>query len=640
GERHTAGRLRFREQIGELLGAASVRLDPAALPRLESARPASPLAAWAAGDPLVGELMALLDDTAETAASVLASAFAAASPPVTPPQTSPSGAPTREVPAPPAPAPHTATPHAPAPHAPAPHAPAPHAPGPHAPAPNAAAPNAPVREAADREAAASQAAEPVLTTPTRTGAGWEAILHVSLRTMPHLLDHALNAQRPGWPDDADRRPVVAATTTVQLMMDAAERASGRIAVGLADARFDAWLPAAPAREVTVRIAPVGPDRLLVTFVGFASAEIVVADRYPASRPARWPVDPAVEQPPIISARDFYRERWMFHGPAFQGVTALLGHSVHGVRAVLTGTRAPGSLLDAAGQLLGYWIRTQARDGLVLFPVRIGGVRLYGPEPAPGVPVTCQAWVTWVDDQWVHAHLQLVDGAEVWAEVEGWVDRRFGLDPALDEAFRHPDRHPFALAQPGGWVCVTEQWSDLATRELVLGSVTGAAERADHDATPPPARRAWLLRRIAAKDAVRIRLWAADHGPLFPAELHVTDAMPGAAKAGAAGTVADTTVIGAHGGTLAPFALSVAHGPGLAVAIARPATLADGGVGIALARIDPAEPASPGASHPCGPDNADTAEGRLLRRLRGDAQAGHSQAGADEAGGDEAGGDRA
>ncbi|KJE19384.1 hypothetical protein FF36_06346, partial [Frankia torreyi] len=87
---------------------------------------------------------------------------------------------------------------------------------------------------------------------------------------------------------------------------------------------------------------------------------------------------------------------------------------------------------------------------------------------------------------------------------------------------------------------------------------------------------------------------------------------GTAGSGTAGS--GTTVAGAHGAALAPFALSVAHDAGLAVAIARPATPASGsgGVGIALARIDP-----DGARSPAGPAVADPDEDRLLRRLGGD-----------------------
>ncbi|ADP79619.1 type I polyketide synthase [Pseudofrankia inefficax] len=419
------------------------------------------------------------------------------------------------------------------------------------------------------------------------GTGWTATLHVSTAAMPYLLDHALTPQAPDWPDLADRRPVVAATTTVALMAGYARAASGRVAVGVYDVRFDHWLTAEPATDVAVAVRPEGPDRYRVTFAGYASGLVRVADAYPTERPPRWPVDTDAEQPPDMTGRDLYRERWMFHGPAFQGVTSLLGHGPTHVRAVLTASRTPGALLDAAGQLLGYWVRLRETDRYVMFPVRIGGIEFLGPDPAPGSPVTCHAWVRQCDDEWVEAYLQLVEGNQVWAVVYGWVNRRFDLPAQLDEAFRWPERQPFAERRADGWMVATERWSDLAVREMVLSRYLGAAERAQYDATPPTLRREWLLRRIAVKDAVRAQLWGPRRQAIFPAQLRVSDPFgtasrpDGAHRRDVTGAVA---VSGAHGYALPPFEIEVTSQPDLAAAIARPLA----------ARTDPATPDS--ASH--------------------------------------------
>ncbi|MDT3442964.1 MULTISPECIES: type I polyketide synthase [unclassified Pseudofrankia] len=428
------------------------------------------------------------------------------------------------------------------------------------------------------------AAAPVLTGADDLreepgGAGWTATLRVSTAAMPYLLDHALTPQAPGWPDLADRRPVVAATTTVRLMADYAQRASGRTAVGVYDVRFDDWLPAEPATDVAVTLRPEGPDRYRVTFAGYASGLVRLADAYPMSRPPRWPVDADAEQPPAMTGRDMYRERWMFHGPAFQGVTTFLGHGPSHVRGVLTGSRTPGALLDTAGQLIGYWVRMRESDRFLMFPVRIGGVEFFGPEPAPGSPVACHVWVRQFDNEWAEAYMQLAAGNQVWANVYGWVNRRFDLPVELDEAFRWPERRPFADLRPGGWVMATERWSDLAVREMVLSRYIGSAERAQYDALPPGLRREWLLRRIAIKDAVRVRLWGPRHPAIFPAQIEVSDPFgPTAGRDGTgrrAGTAAGAaaglpvTVSGAHGFPLAPFEVRVASVQDLAVALAVP-----------------------------------------------------------------------
>ncbi|MBL7523006.1 polyketide synthase dehydratase domain-containing protein, partial [Frankia sp. CNm7] len=521
------------------LSAATITLDPARLPRIAGtgaapARPGSasgddgpvigssaadptgrhtaarhsvadhPLAAWADQDSVARELMALLTETADTAATVLA---------------------------------HAAT------------------------------------------AGDARGAEPdgeLRRAPT--GPGWTATLRVSTATMPYLLDHALTPQPPGWPDLLDRRPVLAATTTVQLMAEYAQKASSRIAVGVYDVRFENWLPAEPPTDVVVRVQPEARDRFRITFVGFSSGLVRVADAYPTKRPQRWPFDPDSEQTPTMTGREFYQERWMFHGPAFQGVTTFLGHGPSHIRAVLRASDTPGGLLDAAGQLLGYWIRSRENDRFVMFPVRFGIVEFFGPEPPPGRAVTCHAWVQQFDNEWVDAHLQLVDGNQVWAVVHGWVDRRFDLPAELDEAYRWPERHPFGRVVADGWVLACERWSDLAVREMVLNRYASSAERSEYDATPPALRREWLLRRMAIKDAVRIRLWGQRHPEIFPAQIRVMDPFGQLSRAEAgAGPGAGSTptpqveVIDTGGRPLPPFAIWVASTSDLAVAHARPVT---------------------------------------------------------------------
>ncbi|MBP8539938.1 acyltransferase domain-containing protein, partial [Streptomyces sp. MK37H] len=78
-------------------------------------------------------------------------------------------------------------------------------------------------------------------------------LRVSTETMPYLRDHCFFPQRPGWPDEPDRWPVVPATTIVQHLMDTAERTAGNnlVAVAVHGARFDQWVTASPPTTVQV-----------------------------------------------------------------------------------------------------------------------------------------------------------------------------------------------------------------------------------------------------------------------------------------------------------------------------------------------------------------------------------------------------
>ncbi|MEU6461111.1 beta-ketoacyl synthase N-terminal-like domain-containing protein [Streptomyces sp. NPDC046976] len=480
----------------------------------------------AARFPVAAELSALLRDTADTAAEVMAAAGDRT--PAVRRRT---------------PAAHPRTPHAapPASAVPAPVTRAPAMPAPVPPAP-AVPPAIPTTSASAPEAS---------TTTT---------LHISPRTMPHLLDHCFYPQRPGWPDLEDRWPVVPATTIVRHMMDAAEAAEpGMRAVAVHGARFERWLTAVPAVDVPITATPVPgrPHHLAVAFGPTARAVIELAPHHPAPPPPA-PRPDAPERRPEHTAAQIYRERWMFHGPGFQGLTELSAIGERQVRGVITAPAAPGALLDNVGQLLGYWIMATRTERTVVFPVQMRRMTFHGPHPAPGTPVDCLVRITSLTDTLLEADAQLTVGGRVWAVLDGWQDRRFDNDPTTRPVERFPERHTLSAVQPGGWTLLHERWPDLASRELIMRNSLGSAERAQYAAHPPRGRRQWLLGRIAVKDAVRRRLWEQGEGPVFPAEIRVHNDEAGRPY-----------VTGVHGRTLPPLDVSLAHRAEAGVALVRP-----------------------------------------------------------------------
>lgn len=517
---------------------AGPRTEPRAVPA--AARPpaavgvdaptgaSSHLDALARNFPVAAELGALLRDTADTAAALLTAARTRPRPPL-----------------PPAPNP-----------------------------PAAAIPSAPTTPST------APGRTPEVPAGVAPGTGqWRTVVHVSPDTMPYLLDHCFFPQRPGWPDIGDRWPVVPATTIVHHLMEAARQAalepptargtqagrqpragSGPKAVAVHGARFDEWLTAVPPVPVTVTATPDGPGRLKVSFGARARAVVELADAYPTPRPARWRTDTASERAPAHTAAQLYEERWMFHGPQYQGVTELTAIGDHHVRGVITTPPAPGALLDNVGQLLGYWIMATRTERTVVFPVQMRRLSFYGPHPRPGTQVECLVRVRSLTDTVLEADVQLAVAGEVWAELTGWQDRRFDNDPQTRPAERFPERNTLSRIRPGGWSLLHERWPDLASRELIMRNLLSGAERTQYARHPPRGRRQWLLGRIAVKDAVRQWLWDHGEGPVFPAEIRVHNDEHGRPY-----------VTGLHGRTLPPLDVSSAHRAEAAVAIVRPRT---------------------------------------------------------------------
>ncbi|MFI9246291.1 beta-ketoacyl synthase N-terminal-like domain-containing protein [Streptomyces sp. NPDC053086] len=453
----------------------------------------------------------------------------------------------------------------------------------------------PPRSPAAIEVPASAAVPAAPATAAPGPAPTTTTLHVSPHTMPHLLDHCFFPQRPGWPDLEDRWPVVPATTIVRHMMDAAERAvPGLRAVAVHGARFERWLTAAPPVDVPVTVTPVPehPDRVTVTFGPTARAVVELAPHHPAP-PPRGPLPEAPERAPDHTAAQLYRDRWMFHGPRFQGLTELTAIGERHIRGVITTPAAPGGLLDNVGQLLGYWIMATRTERTVVFPVQLGQVRFHGPHPDPGTEVHCLLRITSLTDTVLEAEAELTVGGRTWARLTGWQDRRFDNDPTTRPVERFPERHTLATAMPEGWALVHERWPDLASRELIMRNSLGGAERAAYAQRPPRGRQQWLLGRIAVKDAVRHRLWRHGEGPVFPAEIQV-----GNDELGRPG------VTGVHGRVLPPLDVSLAHRAEAGVAIVRPHRPGPG-PGIDIEEITDRQPAT--LTTALGP-----AELRLLR----------------------------
>lgn len=401
---------------------------------------------------------------------------------------------------------------------------------------------------------ASLPPEPDVTALSRT-TQWA----VSVETDPQLLDHCFYRQPAGWPSVADRFPVVPMTMLLEVMATAARELEPSLSViGFDDVRALRWLAVAPPVEVTIRAtrldaAPVvrsvagtvstastgaastggvgvhdDPDavRVQVSIDGYSGATVVLATRYPTPpEPDRTPL--AGARPSDLTAATMYVDRWMFHGPAYQGVTELGTIGDDGIRGVLADLPASGALLDCAGQLMGLWaMRATATDRLAL-PTSIRQVRFYGPRPGMGVPVPCTVWITEHSDRIVRSNMELMVGERVWARIDDWEDRRFDSDEVVWPVLIYPENNALAdeWVVPGSDIrvqIVRERWSNSASRDLMMRRYLGEVERVEHDRHHPRGQRAHLLGRIAAKDAVRRWLWSRGAGPMHPVEVQVAN----------------------------------------------------------------------------------------------------------------------
>jgi hypothetical protein len=325
---------------------------------------------------------------------------------------------------------------------------------------------------------------------------------------------------------------------------------GTRAVAIRNAVFTRWLIAEPATTVTISMTRRGDD-VEVKIGSYARLVVELGTEYRRRVAVPLPLRP--ERPVPLTAQEIYSTRQMFHGPAFQGLSALLGMSTGHIRGELVVPQAPGGLLDNVGQLLGCWMMTTHDDRLLAFPRSIERITWYEPEPGPGVEVECIAEITTPRPELIEMTATLVRDGRIIARVDGWCDVRFACDRAEHRAYAFPDRHMLSTVDEDGLVSVVDHWGSSAARDFYAGVYLTRIEREVHENCLPDKQRGWLLRRIAIKDAVRVRLAERGVSGVYPAEILVSDD--------------ETSVSGLHGRVLTGLSVCAANTGDTAVAIA-------------------------------------------------------------------------
>ena len=278
----------------------------------------------------------------------------------------------------------------------------------------------------------------------------EYTLHLSVQSDPALLDHCLFRQPQDWPHVADRQPVVPMTMSLQLLMDAAQRLRpGQVAVAMRDIQALRWMAVEPPIDIRIKVQAQPDAWVSVEIEGYVRGEVLLQEAYPQPPEAK-PLVLQAPQEPFCTAERVYRDRYLFHGPNYQGLADLGPMDQTGIRGEIETPKGTGSLLDNAGQVFGFWVLATRDSDRMAMPVRIEQIRFYGPEPNPGTRIVCHVWIKEVRELEVACDMELLQDGQLWCRIVGWTDRRFGTDQVLYEAFRMPDRKLLSVIRPGGY----------------------------------------------------------------------------------------------------------------------------------------------------------------------------------------------
>jgi Polyketide synthase dehydratase len=300
-------------------------------------------------------------------------------------------------------------------------------------------------------------------------------------------------------------------------------------------------------QISAKQTAPGEVRVTIRSAGniLSQATVLLSPAYP-SPPV--PIEIALANPrvPMCTGKDVYATHRMFHGPSFQGICAIDQVGDNGLLAqleilptdnLLASDRKPRFeidpyLLDAAGQLVGYWPLEYLQEGFVVLPVKIAEIARYHENPPPGTRLGCRLRLRHVNQRTLAADYDvLMPNGQVWLRVSGWEDWRFYWPPSIYNSWRWPKTEYPSVAvkipalEASGYEC---RWIDARgdqEREGLAGEVwmrilLNRNEIAEFERVPADQRSDWLLVRTTAKDAVRS--WTVRHHgrSLYPADIEI------------------------------------------------------------------------------------------------------------------------
>jgi acyl transferase domain-containing protein/phosphopantetheinyl transferase len=386
----------------------------------------------------------------------------------------------------------------------------------------------------------------------------------SLRDDLFLEDHVFGGALSLHPTDLKPLPVIPLTFSLEMMAEAASLLAGPElqVVSLHGLRGYRWLALdSGAIQLRIEAHHTGHEgwatliEVRILQVEENAEPVVVFEgevRLQAATPPAPPAAAFVLADPRRSAladEDLYRT-CMFHGPRLQGVTHLQQWSADRIAADLRvlpvneffkATTKPrfildAGLIDAAGQLVGYWISEQwGPADSYCFPFQISVVDVYAPPLPAGSDVRCRCWLTFTAEHQIAAQFELLDasGSVVYRIVD-WTDicyqvPRNNFYPCRLNPSTEYLSEPWLQAETGTFCRQVSPFPDQFLdkswgiwKRMLAHLMLTQAERDEWYILPEAGvrRTEWLLGRISAKDAVRQWAWQIHGVSLAPVDVQI------------------------------------------------------------------------------------------------------------------------
>ncbi len=435
----------------------------------------------------------------------------------------------------------------------------------------------------------------------KPGKSLVALRQVDLKEDLFLEDHRFGQKISEFSSGVGALPVIPLTISIEIMAEAASLLfPGQKLVRIEKVMANQWICLEGEGPIILRIEAevLSPGSVQVQIQKYEKKEISPASQkpiitaqmffaheYPASSTCSEFVLEE-ERTPSHTGEEVYKEHRMFHGPRFQGIISMDKTGKNGLKAHLQtlpknnlfrsspepDLKTDPFLLDAAGQLVGYWPVEYLDSGFVIFPIALKTLYIYKDTPPPLTRLRARMHIQQITTTKVLANLDIFgEDGQLWMQIIGWEDWRFYWSRQLYDFWRFPNQGTigqpwepeakvFSEKKVPAFSLLKQFWrggSDIF-QDVMAYMVLSSKEREMYKKISAGNDRGkWLLGKMVAKDAVRSFWQKNHHKNFYPADIDLIDQGNSRLKIG--------EIQNSDGG-LVPVILT-AHADGAAIAVA-------------------------------------------------------------------------
>lgn len=391
-----------------------------------------------------------------------------------------------------------------------------------------------------------------------------ALRQINLDKDIYLQHHTLGGQVSIIDKGLTALPVMPLTMSMEILAEAgALLMPDKVLIGMKDIRAYRWITLdenSVTLQIVARRSPTAnyeveveihnlEENTTVSDNTVLKGTMIFAATYPQPPVVEGSFSLCNERTSRWSLEQLYTEA-MFHGPCWQGVSSIDRWGEDGSIATLKvlptdqffrSKQNPEFVidpivLDAAGQVVGFWTMEHLERGFLVFPYRVKNLHIYRSRLPEHQKVRCHARIKLVGAQQVSSDIDMIgEDGQPWMRLEAWEDKRFDL-PSTTYAFllspvkampsipwntpldSFPDADSFFCRRSKTLFHGDEGFWKRVIAHLILNhnerqvfSDLGKSEKRQTQ---------WLMGRLVAKDAVRMFLKQRYEMELGPVDVEI------------------------------------------------------------------------------------------------------------------------